>query len=168
MLDLIFAAAFAYCTQTVNLTTQIIAESVPTYIIEEECSMVIKKDDRFYYICQEDIDLICRCVMSEGGSEPDDCQQAIATVIFNRYFSPNYPNDFKEIIIPGQFSIADNGAVTDQVRYNVQMAMYNYGTFYQIVPYNCYYFRADHYHSFGIPERCIGNTYFSLSDKATD
>lgn len=168
MLSLIFAAAIACCTKTVNLTTQIIATSVPTYIIEEECSMVIKKDDRFYYICQEDIDLICRCVMSETGSESDDCQQAAAIVILNRYFSPNYPNEFSEIIIPGQFSTTDNGEVTDQVRYNVQMAMYNYGTFYQIVPYTCYYFRANHYHNFGIPYRCIDNTYFSLSDKATD
>lgn len=153
---------------TILTVTQQIPDNVPTYVIEEDCEMVLKFDDHFYWISPDDEELICRCVMSEAGGESADCQQAVATVILNRYFSPHYPNDFKKIIVPGQFSTYNNGEVTDQVRLSVRMAIMNYGTMYQIVPYTCYYFRADYYHNFGIPYRHIDNTYFSLAEDASD
>ncbi len=130
--------------------------------------MILRHEDRFYYLTDSERDLLERCIMSEAGGESDEGQQAVATVILNRYFSPNFPNSFEEIIVPGQFSIADNGEITKDVSINLQRAIIDYGTGCQIVPYNCYYFRADHYHDFGIPYRQIGNNYFSLSEEATD
>lgn len=143
-------------------------KDVPNYIIEEECYMFLLYEGRAYCLTDSEIELIQRCIMSEAGGESDECQQAVATVIFNRYFSPKFPNSFDEIIVPGQFSVADNREITKDVRINLQRAIIDYGSYCQIIPYNCYYFRADHYHDFGIPYRQIGNNYFSLSEEATD
>ena len=144
------------------------AKDVPNYMIEEECYMILRHEGRLYYLTCSDIELTLRCIMREAGGESDEGQQAVATVIFNRYFSPKFPNSFDEIIVPGQFSIDDNGEITKDVYINLQRAIIDYGTQCQIIPYNCYYFRADHYHDFGIPYRQIGNNYFSLSEEATD
>ena len=144
-------------------------KDVPNYIIEEECyMMILRRDGIPYYLTDSDLELIKRCIMSEAGGESDEGQQAVATVIFNRYFSPKFPNSFDEIIVPGQFSVADNGEITKDVGINLQWAIIDYGTCCQSVPYNCYYFRSDHYHDFGIPFKKIGNLYFSLSEEATD
>jgi len=148
-------------------------KDIPNYIIEEECYMILRHvilshDGRLHYLTDSEIELIQRCIMSEAGGESDEGQQAVATVIFNRYFSPKFPNSFEEIIVPGQFSVADNGEITKEVLINMQRAIIDYGTQCQSVPYTCYYFRADQYHDFGIPYRQIGNNYFSLSEEATD
>ena len=58
--------------------------------------------------------------------------------------------------------------VTVETKTAVIMAMINYGTYNQKVPRSCYYFRANHYHNFGIKYRHIDNTYFSLAENATD
>lgn len=143
-------------------------KDVPNYMIEEECYMILIREKRLYYFRESDIKLIERCIMREAGGESDEGQQAVATVIFNRYFSPKFPNLINEIIIPGQFEVCEYEDVTQQVKINLQRAIIDYGTQCQVIPYNCYYFRADHYHDFGIPYRQIGNNYFSLSEEATD
>ena len=118
-------------------------------------------------ISQEDMDLIYRVVMSEAGGDGVLSQKGVATVILNRLFSPRYPDSIPELI-DGQFSTADNGEPTEQVRRSVNIAIIEYGTKRQILPYQCYYFRAWDYHSFGIPYCQLGNNYFSLSEEATD
>jgi len=136
------------------------------YIMEER--MIIKHDERRYYLTDEEYELIARCVMSEAGGDTPESQEAVATVIINRYFSPDFPAEVKDIIVPGQFSTADNGPITNEVYLSVARAVNFYGSGSCILPYNCYYFRAGHYHDFGIPYRQIGNNYFSLSEEATD
>lgn len=144
-------------------------KNIPNYIQEEYCYMILRGKTYMYILSYADEQLICRCIMREAGGESDEGQQAVATVIFNRFFSPNFPDNIREIIIPGQFDVCDDYEdVTQQVKINLQRAIIDYGTECQIVPYNCYYFRADHYHDFGIPYRQIGNNYFSLSEEATD
>ena len=143
-------------------------KDIPNYILEERCYMIIGHNDSFYYLSDEDLMLIGRCITKEAGGECDEGQQAVATVIFNRYFSPDFPNEFDEIIVPGQFAVSTSEEVTPWVMVNLQRAIIDYGTQCQTVPYNCYYFRADHYHDFGIPYQQIGNNYFSLSEEATD
>ena len=120
-----------------------------------------------YDISQEDMDLIYRVVMSEAGGDGVLSQKGVVTVILNRLFSPRYPDSIPEII-DGQFSTADNGEPTEQVRRSVNIAIIEYGTKHQILPYQCYYFRAWDYHTFGIPYARLGNNYFSLSEEATD
>lgn len=144
-------------------------KDIPNYVQEEYCYMLLRHGNYSYCLSYAEEAYVCRCIMREAGGESDEGQQAVATVIFNRLFSPKFPNTIAEIIVPGQFEVCDDYEdVTPQVKINLQRAIIDYGTQCQSVPYNCYYFRADHYHDFGIPYRQIGNNYFSLSEEATD
>ena len=134
---------------------------MPKYVMEEYSDMFILSDNGLCYVSDEDRELIARCVMSEAGGESEDCQEAVATVILNRYVSPRYPDNLSDIIVPGQFSLQDNGEITTEVYLSVSRALVNYGTGMQCIPYNCYYFRSGKYHDFGIPYTYIDNTYFS-------
>lgn len=146
-----------------------ICKDIPNYIQEEYCYMLLRYRNFVHVLSYEEEQLICRCIMREAGGESDEGQQAVAIVIFNRLWSPHFPNTIKEIIVPGQFEVCDDYEdVTIQVKINLQRAIIDYNTQCQVIPYNCYYFRADHYHDFGIPYRQIGNNYFSLSGEATD
>lgn len=120
-----------------------------------------------YDISSEDMDLVYRVVMSEAGGDGVLSQKGVTTVILNRLFSPNYPDTIPEVI-EGQFSTGDNGEPTEEVRRSVNIAILEYGTRRQILPYQCYYFRAWDYHNFGIPYCKLGNNYFSLGEEATD
>ena len=120
-----------------------------------------------YDLSTEDMDLIYRVVMSEAGGDGVLSQKGVTTVIINRLLSPRFPDTIPEVI-DGQFSVHDNGDPTEEVRRSVNIALLEYGTRRQVLPYQCYYFRAGHYHNFGIPYAHYGNTYFSLSEEATD
>ena len=127
----------------------------------------INATERVFSISEADMDLIYRVVMSEAGGDGVLSQKGVTTVILNRLYSPEFPDTIPEVI-EGQFSTADNGPVTDEVKKSVVSAILDYGTRRQILPYQCYYFRAWEYHNFGIPYAQLGNNYFSLSEEATD
>lgn len=117
-----------------------------------------------------EFDMMCRCVQAEAGGESAECKEAVATVILNRlYCEDKFPDNVFDVIYEkDQFVIAPYESVTDETRTAVIMAMINYGTYNQKVPRSCYYFRAGHFHNFGIKYRHIDNTYFSLAENATD
>ena len=109
----------------------------------------------------EQMDLLERCVMAEGGGESYECQVAIACVIINRVLSEKYPNTVEEVIKqPGQFStwptMIENMTATNQVKQAVREALAN-----EVLPENVLYFRANRYHRWGNRYCRINNTYFS-------
>lgn len=115
----------------------------------------------------EDIELMQRCVMSEAGGQPYECQEAVATVILNRYYNPDkYPDSIQEIIVPGQFSTADNGKPTVSVKVAVLNAIRFWGTETMCIPKCIYYFRAYYYHEWALDYRKIGDLYFSAPRNA--
>ena len=118
------------------------------------------------YITDEEIALMERCVMSEAGNQSIECQEAVATVILNRWQHPDkYPDTIEGVIMdPGQFSIHDNGKPTVSVRVAVHNAIVYYNTAVQDLPSQIYYFRSGRYHDFGIPYECIDDLYFSGSE----
>lgn len=121
------------------------------------------------YIDQEDIELMERCVMSEAGNQPVQAQEAVATVILNRWMNPEkYPDTIEGVIMqPDQFSIHDNGDPTVSVRLAVHDAIHYYNTCAQDLPKSAYYFRSFHYHDFGVPYCKYGDMYFSLAEGAS-
>lgn len=150
------------------------AEFIATCVLTAAMSFThyIKDDPlrfmtRHYEISEQDMQLIYRVVMSEAGGDGVLSQKGVTTVILNRLFSPNYPDTIPEVIA-GQFSTGDNGDPTEEVIRSVNLAIIEYGTRRQILPYQCYYFRAWDYHNFGIPYCQLGNNYFSLGEEATD
>ena len=117
-----------------------------------------------------DFDLMCRCVLAEAGGESMECKEAVATVILNRvYCDDKFPDDIEGVITQKkQFCISEEDDIPSEVKYAVVFALIKYNTLDQIIPRSCYYFRANHYHAFGIEYKHIDNTYFSLAENATD
>lgn len=114
------------------------------------------------------LDLLYREVYAEAGGDGTDSQKAVTTVIINRIMCPDYPEELEEVLYQsGQFA-QPASFYSEEVKVSVLEAIEEYGTPDQILPYTCYYFRAHHYHDFGIPYTHYGNTYFSLSEEATD
>lgn len=135
----------------------------------EEGYEVIYNDNNYYVMMdKEDIDLMARVVMSEAGGQSADCKEAVATVILNRVTSPDYPIDvFGVVYQKGAFSTADNGAPTNECYLAVYSALTWFGTDYAILPKSCYYFRADHYHSWALNYKKIDDLYFSCKRNAS-
>lgn len=109
----------------------------------------------------EQLDLLERCVMAEGGGESYECQRAIACVIVNRVLSENYPNTVEGVIKQdGQFSTWPSqirrAAATDEVKQAVREALTS-----AAIPENVFYFRSDYYHHWATDYCKIDNTWFS-------
>lgn len=141
-------------------------QSRPTMpVIEETCYYSIYYDGQYRALDQEDIDLMARCVMSEAGGQSDECKEAVATTILNRWMSPNYSNSIP-VIIADAYSTADNGPVTDSCYLAVYSAIAWWGSDYAVVPKCIYYFRAGHYHTWALDYRQIDDLYFSAPKTA--
>lgn len=109
----------------------------------------------------EQLDLLERCVMAEGGGESYECQRAIACVVVNRVLSENYPNTVEGVIKQdGQFSTWPSqirrAAATDEVKQAVREALTS-----AAIPENVYYFRSGYYHRWATDYCKIDNTWFS-------
>ena len=168
MISAFIVAAFltiqANIRTEVNMVESLLQELKMEGITEDEYnhSIITRYGDRIY-ITDEEIQLMERCVMSEAGGCTCECQEAVATVILNRWQHPDkYPDTITGVITEeGQFSTHDNGEPTLSVRLAVHNAIVYYNTALMDLPYQIYYFRQDHYHNFGVPYESIDNLYFS-------
>ena len=117
------------------------------------------------WLTDEEIHLIERCVMSEAGSQNVDTQEAVATVILNRWQCPDkYGATISDVInAEGQFSTHDNGEPTVSVRLAVRNAIVYYNTYLMCIPREVLYFRAYRYHDFGVPYCTMQDLYFSTA-----
>lgn len=104
----------------------------------------------------DDIELMARIVMSEASTEPYECKQAVVQSILNRYYSSDYPSTIADVA-KDHFSTSDNGEPTlecyDAVLWGIVHP--------EIFPEDLYWFRTEHYHTYGNPYTQIEDTYFS-------
>lgn len=112
-------------------------------------------------ITEEELELLEKCVMAEGGGESYECQLAIANVIINRVLDKEYPNTVKGVITQkGQFSswpkMVKKAAATDSVKLAVRESLTK-----GCLPEDVLFFRANDYHTWGTSYCRIDNTYFS-------
>lgn len=117
-------------------------------------------------VTEEDIALMARVVMSEVGADriDIDVKQAVAQTIVNRVRDGRWGSTVSEVVTyPNAYSIADNGEPT-QLCYDAVIAALTYEAF----PLDMFYFREDHYHSFGEPYLKLGTTFFSTEKAAWD
>lgn len=147
----------------------IIALTLFTGTLQKGATMDVIKiqsiDGRSFELNDNDMSLIERVTSAEGKGEPEECQIAIATVVLNRLASPNYPDSVAGVVYQDhQFVLDKSEEVPVNVKMSVLCAVTLYNSKCQIIPFQTYYFRNNHYHNFGVPYRKIGNTYFSLSD----
>lgn len=148
-----FAAAF------------ILMQKPEAHIMEESCSYSVYDNGIYRELTQDDIDIMARCVMSEAGGQTDECKEAVATTILNRWMSPRYSNSIPEII-EDAYSTADNGPVTDACYLAVYSAIAWWGSDYAVLPKQAYYFRSGHYHTWALDYRQIDDLYFSVPKDA--
>lgn len=107
---------------------------------------------------EDDILLLERVTMSEASVEPYDCKVATCVTVLKR---AKKGKSISEVVYaPYQYSVADNGYPTAEVKAAVQDAI----RMEEEYPDGMIYFRADRYHDFGKPYMVYGNHYFSLED----
>lgn len=144
---------------------------LPAYVdytqFEGIYEMVIRNDEAAVIVSADEIQLMARVVMSEAGNQSPECKEAVATVILNRWMSPNYPMRLEDVIYaPCQFSTAYNGEPTEACYAAVYSALVWFGSDNAIVPKSCYYFRSGHFHTWALDYQQIDDLYFSLSKEA--
>lgn len=116
------------------------------------------KEDKYLEYSEQGILLIERVCMSEASTEPFEGKVAVAKTIINR--AKLYGMSIEEVIYtPYQYSFADNGKPTEEVKKAVQFAIND-----EDFPDDMIYFKEGEYHDFGIPYRQIGRHYFSLKE----
>lgn len=166
---MISAILLALCLQTSGVMKQSIhlVKERTAYMVETP-SEVVSITGEIFEISPEDISYLERCVMTEAGGESNECQEAVATVILNRMCCPDkYGNTVYDVIFAeNQFAIKLDCQPTVSVRLAVHNAILYYNSDLMCIPYQTYYFRADHYHNFGIPYCSIDHTFFSLDFSA--
>ena len=105
---------------------------------------------------QVEIELLSRVIMSEAGILPIEGKIAVLSTIMNRVYSDKFPDTIYDVITQEhQYSMQDNGEPNDECYKAIDS--YTDGEF----PYDMFYFRTKHPHSFGYFFKQIGNTYFS-------
>lgn len=122
-------------------------------------AQAINKEDKALEYSEDELKLLERVTMSETSIEPYECKVATAVTILKR--AKMYDKTIYEVVYePYQYSLADNGAPTKEIKKAVLEAIQSADNY----PDNMIYFRADYYHSFGIPYKQIGGHYFSLAE----
>lgn len=137
---------------------------IPVDQMDHPNSILTAEGDR-EFISDEEISLIERIVMSEARGESCEAQEAVATVILNRWQEGSFGDTISDVCYAsGQFAAPYQGEISMSVNLAVKNAIVYYNTYCQDLPTQILYFRPDHYHTFGTPYISMGNLYFSARD----
>ena len=105
--------------------------------------------------------LLSHIVEAEAGNQGIDGKRLVVDVVFNRVMSDQFPNSVEEVLTQdGQFTTYINGAYElvepSEDTHEAIAIEYDY-----IRNTDVYFFRTDHYHSFGKPLFVEEDHYFS-------
>lgn len=105
--------------------------------------------------------LLSHVVEAEAGNQGIDGKRLVVDVVFNRVMSDQFPNSVEEVLTQdGQFTTYINGAYElvepSEDTHEAIAIEYDY-----IRNTDVYFFRTDHYHSFGKPLFVEEDHYFS-------
>lgn len=134
------------------IRARMMTEGIST--IEEDISNVIEVESEKKY-------LLARLVYAEAGSESDEHQQAVASVVLNRMNSDKFPDSIDEVIYqrnPLQYACIEDGnidKIPDERAIKNAYYIWDNGS---ILPDNVLY-QAEFKQGSGVYKQ-IGNTYF--------
>lgn len=117
-------------------------------------------------LSESEIRDLATLVFLESGSEPYECQLAVASVIINRMLNNNL-SLYDVMYAPNQFSpasIISSSSPSESTLSAVRQVLQTGPT----VPYYVTFFRASYYHnwsSYIVPYCVYGNTYFSADTR---
>lgn len=127
-------------------------------------SILTLEGDRAY-VSDADIDMLERVVAAEARGEGVDCQEAVATVILNRWQNGSFGDTISAVInAEDQFADPYDGEISISTHLAVKNALIYYNTYCMCIPHQVLYFRAHHYHTFGKPYCTIDDLYFSTRE----
>lgn len=133
---------------------------VQTVIPEEDTYYCVWMDEE---ISQSDFELICKTTHLEGRRQSEEARYMIALTILNRYAS-GFEETFHEVIYDAydatemdEFETCEWNEQTEEC---VLRALKE-----NTHPYDLYYFRTKHYHTFGHPYMQSGTLYFSTEEE---
>lgn len=137
---------------------EIIQEDLSSAQVPEEIEVLEVSDNS---LDEETFEYLARCVEAEAGNQPELGKRMVCSVVLNRYDQGDYDNIIEVINAPGQFSVVSDGRIhkvtPTEETYDVVKKELESRTNELVL-----YFRADKYHSFGIPMFVIGDHYFSM------
>lgn len=128
--------------------------------MEEEQEELLAPHDTFG-IDEYEYYLLSHIVEAEAGNQGIDGKRLVVDVVFNRVMSDQFPNSVEEVLMQdGQFTTYTNGAYKlvepSEDTHKAIAIEYDY-----IRNTDVYFFRANHYHSFGKPLFVEEDHYFS-------
>lgn len=116
-------------------------------------------------ISKEEFELLCRTTYCEAGNQDLETQTMVCLTILNRYANNNikaFQGSIRDIVYGKNayqvttWSDFESRTWTEQVEMAVKNAMA-----YNNHPSDMYYFRTEHYHTFGQPYMVSGDLWFS-------
>lgn len=130
----------------------------PIVIEEEEEIEETIEEPEITIPVRSDVDVIAATVEGEGGNQPLVGKVAIAATMLNRMDRTG--RSAESIALEAYNAYPYYGPVSEESYKAVEIAMNNRDLF----PSDMMYFRADHYHDFGVPYCQIGDHYFSTKE----
>lgn len=135
------------------------------YDFMEHPNSILTLDNTRAFISDAEIDLLEKVVAAEARRESVDTQEAVATVILNRWQEGSFGETLTDVIYAeDQFADPYEGEISITTHLAVKNAIIYYNTYCMCIPHQVLYFRAHHYHTFGKPYCSIDNTYFSTRE----
>ena len=137
---------------------------MPVDEMDHPNSILTAEGDRAF-VSDLEIDLMERIVAAEARGESCEAQEAVATVILNRWQEGSFGETLTDVMTaPGQFAAPYQGEISMSVHLAVKNALIYYNTYCMGIPSEVLYFRSEHYHNFGVPYMSIDNLYFSCRE----
>ena len=137
---------------------------MPVDEMDHPNSILTAEGDRAF-VSDKDIELMERIVAAEARGESCEAQEAVATVILNRWQEGSFGETLTDVMnASGQFAAPYQGEISMSVHLAVKNALIYYNTYCMGLPTEVLYFRSEHYHAFGVPYMSIDNLYFSCRE----
>lgn len=143
----------------------------PTEIpqVEEKETVVVNTEQSYFCewmgmeISQEEFELLCRTTFCEAGNQDFETQKMVCLTILNRVKSEKFPYTIHDVVYGRNtyevttWSNFNSVEWTEQVELAVLSALEENGH-----PEDMFYFRTEHFHTFGESYIKSDDLYFSL------
>lgn len=143
---------------------------------DKNCEKVQAKEEKQVskkYVCtwqnksykEKEFELLCRTVFCEAGNQDLQTQIMVALTILNRTANKKFSNTIKGVIYSkNAYAVTtwkdfENYKWTEQVEKAVNIALKNNNH-----PKDMFYFRTEHYHTFGKPYKKSDDLWFSTEN----
>lgn len=118
-----------------------------------------------YTLTEEEYELLCRTTFCEAGNQDLETQVMVALTILNRLGAEQFPNTIQDVVYQDdayevtEWTDFEDYRWTEQVEQAVKIALMENNH-----PADMYYFRTEHYHTFGKPYMKSDDLWFSTQE----